>query len=128
MAGKLKILCVEDDEDALFITSLSLGLDENIATSLSRGAGEALGILQGREEHFDCIILDAKLPDLSGADLLTAIRELDDYRQTPIIFLTGSVRKADADVYRSLGALAMIAKPFDPLTLAAEVRGIITGS
>jgi two-component system OmpR family response regulator len=125
MAETLNVLCIDDDEDALIIAGISLGLDREISARTARGGSDALAILRQPDTRVDCILLDVRMPDISGPDLLTVIRTLGGHARTPVIFLTASVREVDAKHYAALGAIGMIAKPFDPLALAAQVRRLV---
>jgi two-component system OmpR family response regulator len=128
MAAKRSILCVDDDEDTLFITTLSLELDDDIRVTKSSRGTDAMAILAGSGSQIDCIILDVRMPDMSGPDLLAAIRTLPAHRETPVIFLTAGIRDGDADRYGALGASGLLSKPYDPLTLAADVRRILAAA
>lgn len=122
MADPITILCIDDDADMLFIARLSLELDQGVAVTTARGGEAALRLLDATARRFDCILLDMQMPTTGGAELLPLIRARPDYAAVPIIFLTASVRSHDREAHRALGACGTIAKPFDPLTLAAQVR------
>jgi len=83
------------------------------------------GISLVRQEAPDAVILDINLPDMSGFDVLKAIRKFSD---VPVIILT--VRADDADVLRGLEAEAddYITKPFNYLTLLARVKAVLRRS
>jgi CheY-like chemotaxis protein len=125
MAGKLKILCVDDDADILFVTGLSLGLDPDISVTEARSGADALDLLERGAESFDCVLLDVKMFGLSGMDVLSRMRALERHDRTPVIFLTAGVREGDLKAYLAGGALGVITKPYDPLGLAAELRRIL---
>jgi CheY-like chemotaxis protein len=125
MAAERSILCVDDDEDTLFITTLSLELDNDIRVTKSSRGSDALALLAGSGAQIDCIILDVRMPDMGGPELLAAIRTLPAHRKTPVIFLTAGIRDGDAERYAALGASGVLSKPYDPLTLAADVRRIL---
>jgi two-component system, OmpR family, response regulator len=73
----------------------------------------------------DVILLDAMMPDMNGQTTLAEIRKLPGYSAVPVIFMTARARQADVDAYRQAGAVGVIVKPFDPLTLARQVRGLV---
>jgi two-component system, OmpR family, response regulator len=102
-----------------------------VATTL-RFAGwritEVAGGLEGVElvrAHpsitFDVIVLDAMMPDLDGTGTFVALRQCPSTTRTPIVFLTAHLARSNVDAYLALGACAVIAKPFDPLTLARDI-------
>lgn len=125
MAERLHILCVDEDEDALFIAGLCLALDPYIVVESARTGSQALAILSNRPTAIDCVLLEKYLPDMNGAALLGAMRGLPQCAHIPAIFLTASVHKLDLDSYAALGAAGMVSKPYDPLTLAQEIRRIL---
>jgi CheY-like chemotaxis protein len=81
-----QLLVVEDDPaEQLSIGELIRHDDVDITTV---GTGrEALAVLDGRE--FDCIVLDLKLPDMTGFDLLAEMQERATVRNTPVVVFTG---------------------------------------
>lgn len=121
----LHILCVDDDRDTAIIIALSLSLDPTIVARQASNGAEALALLQSDDWSPDCLLIDARMPQMSGADLLAAIRRIPRYRDTPVIFLTADVRACAEGVYKALGARGMIGKPFDPLALVGQVRALL---
>lgn len=83
----LKHLLVVEDDDVQRNSIIELiGHDDVIITAVSTG-GEALKEL--REKHYDCMVLDLMLSDITGFDLLDQIRDDEDLRDLPIIIYTG---------------------------------------
>ena len=123
---QLFILCVDDDKDIQYIIRLSLGLDGRIVTRFASDGREALITLARGDYKPDCILLDMRLPDGDGKTLMGEIRTLPGLLETPIIFLTASVRPLDVADVMSLGAIGIIAKPFDPLEFPKQIRALIT--
>ncbi|MDH3514325.1 MAG: response regulator, partial [Gammaproteobacteria bacterium] len=64
------------------------------------------------------------MPGMDGQRTLTALRALPQTAQTPIIFMTAKVQKSEINHYKTMGAIGVIPKPFDPMTLAQTVREI----
>jgi two-component system, OmpR family, response regulator len=125
VSESLRVLCVDDEEDVRFIVSLSLNLDGDADVRLAANAEEALAALADPDWQPDCIILDAIMPGTDGKALYAAIRDLPAHGDTPIVFLTGAVYPREIDLYRGLGAVGVISKPFDPLALEADVRRFV---
>ena len=74
------------------------------------------------------ILLDVMMPRLDGPGTLARLRVLPGLEQTPVIFMTARVQSSERDRYLELGAIGVITKPFDPMTLAGQVRDILMGS
>ncbi len=70
------------------------------------------------------IILDYRMPEMNGEEVLTALRETKIGRDLPVIFMTASLMPKHVGRLRELGALDVLAKPFDPITLADQVKEI----
>jgi uncharacterized protein (TIGR02266 family) len=71
---------------------------------LARTAGELLGHVQSGGDPIDLIVLDLRLPQAQGVDLVQAIRKLDQ-RKVPILIFSGTI--ASADEVRQLAALGV---------------------
>ncbi|CAN5128065.1 response regulator [soil metagenome] len=117
----LEILHVDDEPDIREVAAMSLGLDPAInVRSVSSGA-EALDALAG-DWRPNVIMLDVMMPGLDGPGTLEQIRSLPDYEATPVIFMTARAQAHEQSRLIGLGAIAVIIKPFDPMTLAELVR------
>ncbi len=122
MPGK-RILVIDDEINLCIVIKACL---ENLGgwevqTALSGRAGFALI----ESENFDAILLDVMMPDLDG---LTVFRELQNNPATqkiPIILFTAKVQSIDLDQFAKLGVTGVIAKPFDPLTLADQMAALL---
>jgi len=72
----------------------------------------------------DLILLDVMMPEMDGPATLKALREVAQTAQTPVIFMTAKVQTSEIAHYTSLGAIGVIAKPFDPMTLSGQISEI----
>jgi CheY-like chemotaxis protein len=68
------------------------------------------------------LLLDVMMPEMDGPAVLAALRELPTTAATPAIFMTAKVQTAEVERLRSLGAIDVIAKPFDPMQLPDKIR------
>jgi CheY-like chemotaxis protein len=115
-----KILYVEDDSDIQKIARLSL---ESIGGFQIEICGTGVEALH-RYPSFrpDLILLDAMLPGMDGPGTLRAMRDLPEWTGTPVIFMTASTRHHEIEQFKRMGAVEVIPKPFDPMTLADTIR------
>jgi CheY-like chemotaxis protein len=120
----LEILQVEDQQDIREIVAISLGIDPDIALRTAASGYEALDILS-RGFQPDVILLDVMMPEIDGIETLSRVRALPDHAGTPVIFMTARTMEHEQARYRALGAVGVIPKPFDPMTLAKTVRNIL---
>ena len=123
MVPKLKkILCVEDELDIQAIAKVALEAVGNFTVHMCGSGQDALDEL--REFSPDLILLDVMMPGMDGPTTYSSIRKMNDFQNVPIIFMTAKVMEADQNLYRSLGAAGIIAKPFDPMTLSSQIEEI----
>ncbi len=116
------ILCVEDDPDIREIIQMSLELAGDFVVE-SYGSGEE-ALRRAAVLLPDLILLDVMMPGYDGPELLAALRRNPATATIPVIFMTAKVQRSDVQHLKALGAAGVIAKPFDPMTLAQEIKSI----
>ncbi len=119
----MKVLLVDDEADIRTIGRLGLERIGKLETLVAASAHEALEL--ARTEHPDVILLDVLMPEVDGLAALAALREDPALRTIPVVFLTGRASSADVARYLALGAIGVIAKPFDPVELPAAVHRML---
>jgi diguanylate cyclase (GGDEF)-like protein len=92
---------------------------------ISEAASGADGVGKAEAEQPDVILLDVMMPFMDGPATLRALKANPRTAQIPVIFLTASSMPADVRRLRTLGARGVLAKPFEPLSLAANVRRLL---
>jgi two-component system, OmpR family, response regulator len=117
-----KILYVEDDPDIQAIAMMVLETINGFIVEPCDGGSEALQKAVAFEP--DLILLDVMMPGMDGPETLKGIRNLPGLQTTPVVFMTAKVQPQEVQGYLDLGAVGVIAKPFDPMTLAQELRDI----
>ena len=121
-AALQRILFVEDDPDIQVIATMAL---ESLGGFRVLACGTCHEALSRFEEFApDLVLLDVMMPGMDGPATLEALRQLPAGAATPVIFMTARVQAQEVVLYREMGAAEVIAKPFDPMTLAATVREI----
>jgi chemotaxis response regulator CheB len=73
----------------------------------------------------DIILCDVMMPVMDGPATLMRLRENVLTASIPVIFMTARAQTRELDGFRSLGALGVIPKPFDPMRLAASIRSYV---
>jgi CheY-like chemotaxis protein len=119
----MKILIIDDEEDTRSIASMSLGLLGG--AEVVEAASGAEGLTKAAEELPDVIILDLLMPGMDGTQTLTNLRKNPLTVNIPVIFLTVKGMFTEFEDLRSLGALAVITKPFDPTMLTTQITNIL---
>jgi len=122
MADLHRILYVEDDRDIQLVARLALeavgGFEVRLSSSGEEGLAEAIA------DPPDLLLLDVMMPTMDGPSTLLAMREVESLVDVPAVFITAKVQPDEVEYYISLGALGVIPKPFDPMTLADQIRAI----
>ena len=117
-----RILIIDDEDDIREIASMAFETaDDPFEVSTARSGGE--GIARAELERPDLILLDVMMPELDGPATLGRLRGGSAHK-VPVIFLTAKVQSAELKQLADHGALGIIAKPFDPLTLPLQVASL----
>ena len=117
-----RILYVEDDPDIQAVATMAL---ERVGGFTVAAFSSGRRAVAGAAEFSpDLILLDIMMPEMDGPTTLTKLREQSSLAGTPVVFFTAKVQPAEVEHYKSLGALDVIAKPFDPMSLAGQVNNI----
>lgn len=117
-----RILYVEDDDDIREVVGLALEVIAGFQVLLCGSGEEAL-----REAVAfvpDLIVLDAMMPEMDGPATLRALRAIPSLFNVPVVFITAKVQPSEVAGFLGMGAVDVVAKPFDPMTLGASLRTI----
>lgn len=118
-----RILIIDDEEDIREVAAFAL---EMVAGwQVAQAASGVEGIAVAQAQMPDAIVLDVQMPGMDGPATLRMLREHESLSRIPVLFLTGRVQTADKSVLSGTGATAILAKPFDPLTLAEEIASAL---
>lgn len=122
----MRVLLVDDEEDIRKIGKLSLEAVGGFETNVASDANEAIAL--ARSKHPDVILMDVMMPEMDGLAVLAKLKLLDDLRMIPVVFMTAKVQQAEVQKYLSAGAIGVVQKPFDPMTLSAELVRILAAA
>jgi two-component system, OmpR family, response regulator len=114
-----RLLYVEDEADIRTIAITVLEAVGGFAVIPCSSGKQALAAAPAA--NADLILLDVMMPEMDGPATLKALRDIPQTAQTPVIFMTAKVQASEIQHYKSLGAIEVIAKPFDPMTLSAQI-------
>ena len=117
-----RILYVEDEPDIQAIAKIALETVGGLNVKMCSSGQEALENVS--QYSPDVILLDVMMPGMDGPSTLQALREIPELKSVPVIFMTAKVQTHEINQYLALGAVDVIAKPFDPMSLADKVRSI----
>lgn len=117
-----RVLYVEDEPDIRAVARVALETVGRLQLKTCSSGEEALREVQAFAP--DLILLDVMMPGMDGPGTLVALRAMPDMDRIPVVFMTAKVQPDEVAHYKSLGALDVVAKPFNPMTLAQQVRHI----
>ncbi len=120
--SSLRILVVEDEHDIRTIVQLALERVGGFVVQCVGSGSEALAMATAHAP--DLILLDVMMPGMDGPETLRALQALPATASTPVVFLTAKAQPHDIELLRGLGAVAVIVKPFDPMTLSETLANI----
>lgn len=102
---------------------MSLELDSHFVVEVAGSGAEAL--IAADKFQPDVVLLDVMMPDMDGPTTLAALQKEHGDTLPPVIFVTARTQAREVERFQALGARAVIPKPFDPMTLARQVRDLV---
>ncbi len=120
----MKVLVIDDEDDIRQISRLALARVGGMDVVDTGASVEAVEMAV--RERPDAILLDVMMPGRDGPATLAALRADPRTAAIPIVFLTAKVMPAEILRLKELGAAGVLTKPFDPMTLAASLRAVLS--
>ena len=117
-----RIMMVEDEPDIQAVARVALEVVGGLTIEICSSGKEALE--KAPVYKPELILMDVMMPGMDGPSTLKELRSRPDTKGIPIIFMTAKVQPQEVANFKMIGALGVIPKPFDPMTLAATVRSI----
>jgi len=117
-----RVLHVDDESDIREVARLAL--EEVGGFAVESCASGAQAIEKAPSFGPDVILLDVMMPGMSGPEVLEALRGRPETAEIPVIFMTAKVQASEIEALRKLGAIGVIEKPFDPMTMSGQVAEI----
>lgn len=119
-----RILYVEDEPDIQSIARIALESVGGFTVEVCSSGFEA--IQKAPPFKPDLLLLDVMMPGMDGVSTLKELRQLPGLTRTPAMFMTAKVRPSEIEQLRGQGAIDVIPKPFDPMTLAENLKSLWT--
>jgi DNA-binding response OmpR family regulator len=122
---KTNILVIDDDKNATKLLKLNLeayGFNVTIAITGRDGLAKAFA------DPPHAIVLDVRMPDLSGWQVCERLKNEPRTTDIPVIFFTAYSQETDFQKSKKLGAAIFLNKPLDPEELAEKIREILNGN
>ena len=118
-----RILYVDDEPDLREIALLALSLDAGLEVRTAASGVEAITTVS--DWMPDLVLLDVMMPGMDGPATLARLREHPRTAKLPVVFITARAQPRDLHTFATLDARGVIAKPFDPMSLAQQVSGFL---
>lgn len=119
------VLYVDDEPDIREVVELSLGLADSLQIHTCDSGLVALNNMPTIRP--DLVLLDVMMPGLDGPATLQRMQNDARLAHIPVVFMTAKAMPQEVARFRELGAVAVIAKPFDPMRLSEQVYAIWEG-
>ncbi len=118
-----RILIIDDEDDIREIAAMSLetaaGWEVMVANSGAQGLARAASYQP------DAILLDVMMPGMDGPTTFRELLKNPATSRIPVLFLTAKVQATDRRSFANLGVRAVLVKPFDPMTLSAQISAVL---
>lgn len=114
-----RILYVEDEPDIQAVARIALEAVGGFILKVCSSGEEALQA--AIEFRPDLLLLDVMMPGMDGPTTLRELRKLPELADTPAVFMTAKVQPQEIEQFKACGAVEVIAKPFDPMALSAQI-------
>jgi CheY-like chemotaxis protein len=123
MSGNRRVLVVDDDEMLREVARVALEMVGGWEVISASSGAEAQRVALSQQP--DALLLDVMMPGMDGPSTVVALQQDPATRHIPIIFLTAKVGGEGHDQWNHLPVAGVIPKPFDPMTLSAEVARLL---
>ena len=117
-----KILIAEDEPDIRELVTLTLQFSGYEVVSVKNGA-EAVTTAQS--DNFDLILMDVRMPQMTGYEACRILRTIDSTKDIPIIFLSAKGQESEVQAGLEAGADQYILKPFAPDMLTRKIQEVL---
>ena len=114
-----RVLIVDDEDDIREVASLSLEATSDWVILTASSGRE--GLITAAAERPDAILMDVMMPGMDGPTTFKQLQLNPVTARIPVVLLTAKVQGVDQRRFAGLGVAAVLFKPFDPLTLAAQI-------
>lgn len=118
-----RILLIEDEPSIQRLIGYALGTRGHDVIVAPDGAQ---GLEQAEKQPPDLILLDMVMPEVGGMEVLSALRADSRLRKIPVLIVTASAQKEEAERAMEMGAAGYLVKPFHVLDLQERVEGLLS--
>lgn len=117
------VLIVEDDDDIREVIHIALEVVAGWSVLVASGGREGIDLALAHVP--DAIVLDMMMPGLDGLETFARLQADPTTTGIPVVLLTAKLSPGDDDPWAGVGICGVITKPFDPITLGAQVSDLV---
>jgi CheY-like chemotaxis protein len=117
-----RILIIDDEEDIREVAALSLETTAAWEILTASNGAEGVRVATESQPAPDAILMDVMMPGMDGPTTFRMLQEIPGVASIPVILLTAKVQGVDQRRFAGLGVAGVLFKPFNPLTLAEQIR------
>ncbi|GMA30024.1 response regulator [Litorihabitans aurantiacus] len=117
------VMVVDDDDSIREVATLALELVGGWRVTTAGDGPAAIDAV--RDARPDVVLLDVMMPGMDGITTLARLREVPGAAEVPVVLMTAKAATGEEPEWQGLDILGVIAKPFDPMTLAARVAELL---
>lgn len=115
----LKALYVDDEPHIREVVRMTIEIQSEWEIETCGSGPEALAIIANAAP--DLVILDCMMPEMDGPTVLREMYDRLGRRDIPVIFMTARTLPIEVARLKALGAIGVVGKPFDPMTLCDQL-------
>lgn len=115
----MRVLYVDDEPDIRTVAVMCLQLNAKFEVRDCASGAEAVTVAQNWLP--DVVLLDVMMPEMDGPMTHAALRDNPATAAIPVVFVTARTQPTEVKRLLELGVSGIIAKPFDPMSLATQV-------
>ena len=119
----MRVLYVDDEPDIRTVAVMSLQLNKDFEVHECASGADALQMARDWQPHV--VLLDVMMPEMDGPMTRAAMRGDAATSDIPVVFVTARTQPSELERLLELGVTGVIAKPFDPMTLAQQVTALM---
>ncbi len=117
-----RILAVDDSASMRQMVAFAL---RSAGFDVDEAEDGRVALDKARSGKFNCVVADVNMPNMDGITLIRELRQLPDYRFTPLLMLTTEAGLEKKQEGKAAGATGWIVKPFDPDQLIATIKKVM---
>ncbi|GAB3076796.1 response regulator [Pedococcus soli] len=121
--GPRRVLVVDDDELILEVAEMSLSMVGGWEVTTATGGQEALD--RCARELPDAVVMDVMMPGMDGSTAAVLMSQDPAISHIPVVLLTAKAQAAEDAQKSGLPVVGVLAKPFDPMTLPAQLSTML---